>query len=420
MPEDRQPTNGEMITLTLTAMANGGKSLGRDHRDRVIFVPLTIPGERVRVELVESKPRFGQAALVEVLEPSPDRIEPRCPHFGPCGGCHFQHINYQAQLRHKESVIIDQLRRIGKFAQIEVNSTIENPEPWSYSTEVIFHRTADDALGFWSPSLKQIIPIEKCHIIRDELQDLYQQFDLNLESLRRLVLRIGDDGELLAALETDDNEPPTLTADFPISVNLLLPDGKTANLVGNNHTVYEVKGRSFRVTAGCSFYPSSRAAELVVDTVLNYASLSEDDRVVELYCGVGLLTAFLAGSALELVGIESNDDAIADLSANLDDFDNVTIYQGSVDQVLPILKESPDVLIVEPSSDGLLPEVLDEILRLCPERLIYIGSDIATTARDGRRLKDKGYQPIEVQPIDLWPQTYHVLTVSLWKLERQR
>lgn len=415
MPEIRQPNNGEMLTLTLTAMANGGKSLGRDRNDRVIFVPLTIPGETARVVLTESKPRFGQAELVQVLESSPDRIEPTCPHFGPCGGCHFQHINYQAQLRYKESVVIDQLHRIGKLTQVKVNPILEHSEPWSYSSEVIFHRSSDGALGFWSTSLKKVIPIEICHIIREELLELYRQFDLNLASLRRLVLRVGDNGDLLAALETEGNEAPILTADFPVSVNLLLPDGKTANLVGDNHTLREVKGRSFRVTAGCSFYPSSTAAELVVDTVLDYALLTSTDRVVELYSGVGLLTAFLAGSALDIVGVESNADAVADLSTNLDDCDNVTIYQGNIDEILPILKETPEVLVVQPPQVGLRPAVLDEIARLSPDRLIYVGSDIATMARDGRRLNHQGYHLIEVQPIDMWPQTYHILTVSLWK-----
>lgn len=169
MPETHYLDKGETFTITLADMANGGKSVGRDRRDRAVFVPLTIPGETVRVEVIESKPRYAHAELVEVLEPSPDRIEPRCPHFGPCGGCHFQHIDYQAQLSYKTSVVVDQLRRIGKMTQVKVNPTLENPEPWSYSTEVTFDRTHDGRLGFWSASSKQVIPIDICHIIKDDL-----------------------------------------------------------------------------------------------------------------------------------------------------------------------------------------------------------------------------------------------------------
>ncbi|MGB3715481.1 MAG: class I SAM-dependent RNA methyltransferase [Candidatus Promineifilaceae bacterium] len=404
-----------MLTITLADMANGGKSVGRDHRDRAVFVPLTIPGETVRAEVVESKPRYAHAVLVEVLEPSPDRIEPRCPHFGLCGGCHFQHIDYQAQLRYKESVVVDQLRRIGKMTQVKVNPTLESPEPWHYSTEVTFDRTHDGRLGFWSATSKQVIPIEICHIIKEDLLELYRQVDLNLPSLRRLMLRVGDDGSSLAALEVEGNEAPSLTADVPISVNMVLPDGTTANLIGDNYTIREVKGRSFRVTAGCFFFSNPGATELMVDTVLNYASLSNHERVLELDSGVGLLTAFLARSALEVVGVERNPDSVADLSTNLADCDNVTIYQGDVEEIVPNLEESPHVLVVQPPEAGLSTTILDQVKRLNPDKLIYVGSDIATMARDGRRLGDKGYRPVEVQPIDMWPQTYHVLTVSLWK-----
>jgi 23S rRNA (uracil1939-C5)-methyltransferase len=415
MPEIHNLVKGETFTLTLADMANGGKSVGRDDNDRAVFVPLTIPGETVRVEVVESKPRYAHAELVEVLEPSPDRIEPRCPHYGSCGGCHFQHIDYHAQLRYKESVVIDQLRRIGKMTQVKVNATLENPEPWHYSTEVTFDRTHDGRLGFWSATSKQIIPIEICHIIKDDLLELYRQVDLNLPSLRRLMLRVGDDGSSLAALEVEGNEAPSLTADVPISVNLILPDGTTANLIGDNHTIRDVKGRSFRVTAGSFFYASPGATELLVDTVLNYASLSSHDRVLELNSGVGLLTVFLARSALEVVGVESNPDSVADLSTNLEDSDNITIYQGDVEEIVPNLVESPHVLVVQPPQTGLSTGTLDQVERLNPDRLIYVSSDIATMARDGRRLGDKGYRLIEVQPMDMWPQTYHILTVALWK-----
>jgi len=136
---------------------------------------------------------------------------------------------------------------------------------------------------------------------------------------------------------------------------------------------------------------------------------------VELYSGVGLLTAFLAQSARTIDGVESSDDAVADLATNLEDLDNVTLYQGFVDEIVPILGRSPQALVVQPPPSGLKPKTLDEVALLDPERLVYISADVATLARDGRRFAQKGFQLIEVQPIDMWPQTYHTLTVSLWK-----
>ncbi len=415
MPEPNNQNQGSRITFTPDSMANGGKTVGRDGLDRALFVPLTIPGETVIVEVTDSKPRYAHGELIEILDPSPERIEPKCPHFGLCSGCHFQHIDYQAQLRYKELVVGDQLRRIGKFTDARVNATLENPEPWSYSEEVIFHRSGIDQLGFWSSSANEVIPIDVCHIIKDDLLDAYRQVDLNLPSLRRLMFRVGDNGDVLAALEVDDSEAPSLMADIPISVNMILPDGTTVNMVGDNHTVHEVKERSFRVTAGCYLYPSTGAVELLIDTVLRYAAPTQHDRVVELYTGVGLLTAFLAQSAQTVEGVESSDDAVADLAANLEDMDNVTLYQGVVDEIVPSLNRSPQALVLQPPQSGLKPATLDEVVLLKPERLVYVSLDVATLARDGRRFAQKDYQLVEVQPIDMWPQTYHTLTVSLWK-----
>jgi len=415
MTEPNDQIQEDTITFTPDSMANGGKTVGRDSQDRALFVPLTIPGETVTVKITDSKPRFAHGKLIEILDPSPERIEPKCPHFGSCSGCHFQHIDYHAQLRYKKLVVEDQLRRIGKFTHAQVNATLENPEPWSYSTEVIFYRAGDDQLGFWSGSENEVIPIEVCHIIKDDLLETYRQVDLNLPSLRRLMLRVGDNGDVLAAMEVEDSEAPSLMADVPISVNMILPDGTTVNMVGDNHTIHEVKGRTFRVTAGSYIYPSTGATELLIDTVLRYTAPSPQDRIVELYSGVGLLTAFLAQSARTIDGVESSDDAVADLATNLEDLDNVTLYQGFVDEIVPILGRSPQALVVQPPPSGLKPKTLDEVALLDPERLVYISADVATLARDGRRFAQKGFQLIEVQPIDMWPQTYHTLTVSLWK-----
>lgn len=415
MPQTPNAPQAEVITLTLTGMANGGKAVGRDDHDRAVFVPLAIPGERVRAEVVDAKTRFAHANLVEVLQPSTQRVEARCPHFGLCGGCHFQHIHYEAQLQYKEAVIRDQLKRIGGITGEKVNPTMANPEPWSYSSEVSFYRTPDGGLGFWSPSSKQVFPVEICYIIRPELLELYQEIELSLPTLRRIKLRVDDAGELMASLEVDGDEIPSINTESTISVALILPDGTTTNLIGSNHSIFMIKDRPFRVTAGYFFYPSPEAIELAVDAVLGYSELSKSDRVVEFNSGVGTLTAFLAHSCHEVIGIEPDPEAVADLSVNLVESDNVSLYQGTAEEILPKLDVTAQVMIIHPYPSGLTPAVIDEVARLHPRRLVYVSSDVATLARDGRRLSEKGYRLLEIQPIDMWPQTYFTLTVSLWE-----
>lgn len=406
----------ETITIELTDMANGGAALGRDENNRVIFVPFGIPGEKVLIEVAGSKKRFAWGEIIEIIDSSTERVEPRCPYFGVCGGCHYQHIRYETQLRYKEMVITDQIGRIGGIENIPIKPVLANPEPWAYAIEVRFSRTKEGELGFWSPKLASVMPIEGCPITRQELLDLLHDVDLDLDPLRNMTLRLGDDGAMLATLEIDDGDPPALTADFPISVALILPDGQAINLVGDNHLVQSVKGRDFRVSAGSFFYPSPPATDLLIDTVSSYASLNGASTVLELYSGVGTLTAFLAENALELTAIEENPDAVADTAVNLSSTDNVMLYEGPVEEILPHLTLKPEVIVVDPPQTGLTPEVIDKIAAMSPDRLIYVSSDMATLARDAQRLTKQGFRLIEIQPIDMYPQIYHVVVVALWSI----
>jgi 23S rRNA (uracil1939-C5)-methyltransferase len=400
--------------LMLTEMANGGVAMGRDDQERVIFVPLTIPGERVTVETVTDKKRFARARLLEILEPSPQRVEPACPHFTLCGGCHFQHIRYADQLRYKENVIRDQLSRIGGIESPPVAAVLPNPDPWHYACDISFSTTRAGKLGFWSPELSQVIPIETCSIIHQRLLESFQDIDLELANLHRLTLRLDQDGSALAVLEMEDGEPPALETDFPISVALLLPDGTAANLVGDNYVVRSIKGRDFRVSAGSFFYPSVPALELMIDVILGYAGLSGSESLLELYSGVGTLTAFLAPACADIACFELNPDSVNDSAVNLHDTENISLYEGPVEEILPLISFSPDILLVDPPESGLPVAIIDEIAIKSPDKIIYVSSDIATLARDGKRLGEKAYRLITMQPIDMYPQSFQTLTVSLW------
>ncbi|HFQ94703.1 MAG TPA: class I SAM-dependent RNA methyltransferase [Anaerolineae bacterium] len=405
----------EKLTLDVTEFANGGWAVGRASRKRTVFAPYAIPGEKVRVEITAEKKKYVYTRLLRVLKPSPDRVEPSCPHFGVCGGCHFQHMRYERQLQAKREVTLDQFERIGNVKNAPVQPTLPNPEPWTYRWEIALSPTKEGGLGFWSPVEKRVIPIESCAIARPELLELLQDVDLDLPGLRKLTLRVGDDEALLAAVEVDGVEPPSLEADFPISVAIVLPDRTAASLVGDNFTVQAVKGRDFRVSPGCVFAPSPAGMELVVDTALRYAALTEQETAVDAYSGVGTLTAFLAEQAAQVIAIEKNPDAVADTAVNLADCDNVSLYEGAVEETLPALDINCDALVANPPKTGLSREATKQILALRPSRIIYVSSDVATMARDGRKLNRADYNLVEIQPIDMRPQTYHVDLVGLWE-----
>ena len=403
------------ISLTLTTMAHGGAAMGRDEDGRPIFVPYTIPGEQVRAGLTSEKRHYARAVLLDLITPSPQRVEPRCPHFGVCSGCHFQHMTYDAQIAAKQAVVQDQLQRIGGLHDVLVRPTRPNPSPWEYRCDVSLSPVAGGGLGFWSSQERRVIPIDACPIIHSLLQALWHDIDLDLPGLRKLTLRLGDDDALLAALEIDGVEPPELAVDFPVSVAVVLPDKTAVSLVGDNYIVQRVKGRDFRVSPGCFFQPSPAAAAILVETVLAYAALGSADSVLDLYGGVGMLTAFLAETAAQVTVIEQNLDAVADMVVNLDEFDHISLYEGPVEEILPLLDVAPDVIVVDPPDGGLPPAVIQAIVALAPARLVAVSADLPALARNGRQFNQAGYRLVEVQPIDMTPQTFQINTVSLWQ-----
>jgi 23S rRNA (uracil1939-C5)-methyltransferase len=405
----------ETITLDLTEFANGGYAVGRASRGRTIFVPYAMPGEKIKAAVHTEKNKVAYAYLQQLLKTSPERVEPRCAHFTVCGGCHFQHMRYEAQLRAKQAVVVDQMLRIGNVKDAPVRPTRPHPQPWGYGMEMSLSPVAGGGLGFWSPSEKRIVPIESCPISHPMLVELLQDVDLELPGLRKLTLRVGDDEALLAAVEVDGVEPPELEADFPLSVVIVLPDDTAVNLIGDNFTIQTVKGRDFRVSAGCHLPASAAGMEFLVETVLRYARLTGIEQVLELYSGVGILTAFLADEAAEVVAIEMNRDAVADTAVNVE-ADNVSLYEGAVEEVLPMLDSKPDVLVLHPPKEGLSREAAKWVARLRPSRIIYASSDVATFARDGRAFSRNGFRLIEIQPIDMRPQTFHVDMVGLWEM----
>ena len=399
--------------LYLTAMAHGGEAIGR-HEGKVIFVPYAIPGEEVLVEIVEERRRYARARLVEVLLPSPHRVKPPCLHFGRCGGCHWQHIAYRAQLDYKRQILCDQLARIGGLPEAPVRPTIPSPSPWHYRNHIQFSVAEDGRLGFLAARSHRVVPIEECHILHPLLEEPLVALDLALPGLRRLSLRAGvNTGEQMVIFETADDEPPALEVDMPISCVLLLSDGTPVNLVGSNYIFEEVAGRRFRISAASFFQVNTPVTERLIELVASYLDLMGGEVLLDAYCGVGTFGLSLAERVGQVIGIEENPFAVADADFNAGELENVTLIEGRVEDVLPDLDERIDVAILDPPRGGCEPEALQALSELAPSRIVYVSCDPATLARDVKRLSETGYVLVEAQPIDMFPQTYHLESVAL-------
>jgi len=412
--------NDNPIVLTLTHMAHGGSAMGRLD-GKVFFVPYALPGEKVTVEIVEDRRGFARARLLELLTASPERVSPPCPYFGECGGCQWQHASYAAQLAFKADIVRDQLIRLGGFADPPVRQAIASPEAWQYRNHVQFAIDRQGRLGFRAAASRKTVAVEACLLLHPRLDELFLALDFENDAgerppLRRLSLRAGiNTGDRMIVFESVDDEPPELEVDLPVSCVLLLEDGTPVNLIGHNHITERVCGRSFCVSAGSFFQVNTAQVETLLRLVAEYLAPAGDETLLDAYCGVGTFSLSLADRVAHVIGIESAPTAVEDFRANTDGLENVAIFPGTVEEVLPNLETPIDLAVMDPPRSGMHPDALAALIRAKPERMVYVSCDPATLARDGRALAGAGYALQVVQPVDMFPQTYHVETVSLWE-----
>ena len=402
--------------VTLTTFTYSGDAMGRLDDGRAVFVPFGLPGERVRIRLTEEKRSFARGELVEVLEASPHRVIPRCIHFGVCGGCHYQNLPYEEQLKAKTEILRDQLIRIGKIENPPVQQMVACPNPWNYRNHVQFHLTKDGRLGYvgaGTTSAQAIIPISECHLPEASINSLWPQLEFET-NIGRVSLRAGNDEDLMLVLESDSSEPPELEIEAGISVAHVYEDNAVV-IAGNDHIIIRVLDRDFRVSAASFFQVNTVMAEKMIHHLLANLPVSSSTTLLDVYCGVGLFSAFLAPKCKTVIGIESSESACEDFVVNLDEFDNVELYEGSAEDVIPHLEVKPEVVLVDPPRAGLEKRVVGGILKLNPQVIAYVSCDPSTLARDAARLINGGYRLKDVTPFDMFPQTYHIESISLFE-----
>lgn len=403
-----------IVEVELERLTYGGEAMGRLPDGRAVFVPFALPGERVRARLLEEKRGFARAALLDVLRPVPERIAPRCPHFTECGGCHYQHMPYAMQLQAKTEIVRDQFQRIAGMLHPPVKAAVPSTLEWNYRNTMQFHLSPQGKLGFQAHGGRGVVEISECHLPVDAIDTLWRQLELEpLPGIERVELRAGMDDDCLMALESREITLPEMTLDLPISVVHLSPAGSIV-MAGDDYIVMEALGRPFRVSAASFFQVNSAQAEALLRHVLDIVPGDPRGTLVDVYCGVGLFTAFLAPRFAHVVGIELSESACDDFAVNLDEFDHVELYVGAAEHVLPALDVKPEVVLLDPPRAGLERAALDAVVSLAPPRLVYVSCDPATLARDTKRLLAGGYRLEQVTPFDMFPQTYHVECVAVF------
>ena len=400
------------IDLYITGIANGGEGIGRLPDGRIVFVPFTIPGESVRIRVLESKKGFVRGELVEILASVPGRIVPRCRHFGVCGGCHLQHMDYNTQINMKTDIVKDVLSRIGGLKEVNIQPIVPSPVEWEYRNQVQYHLHPSGKLGYQRHSSHETIPIEECFLPVKPLVEIRNNLDLDPQAgIKRVTFREGLDDDYLIVLEGNSIDMPEMEIELPFSVVHQSESG-IITLAGCDFVQMQIKDKVFKVSAGSFFQVNTRMAELMVNHVLSLIPPGKLDCILDLFCGVGLFSAFVAEKAKRLIGVESGQSACSDYAENMDAFDHVELYEGLCEQVLPGLDIHPDVMIVDPPRAGTGKVTLESLIRMKPKRIIYISCDQATLARDASQLVKAGYKIMQVTPFDLFPQTHHIESIT--------
>lgn len=452
----------EQVVADIVGIGHTGEGVGRVN-GFTLFIHGALPGEKVSAQVTGLKKQYGFARLLKVLEASPDRVEPPCPVYDECGGCQLQHLGYDAQLRLKRQMVVDNLERIAKLrvtnvqdsdgangepGGVLVHPTIGMADPWRYRNKVqvpIGEREGGLAGGFYATGSHRIVDAERCLIRTEAADDIVSAvkkmaYELGIPAydeekrrsgLRHVIVKTGfRTGEMMVVLVSDKEELPEaqrlaerIVEAVPgiASICHNVNAGPAGTVMGPHTSVlwggdriYDAIGDvRFAISAHSFYQVNPVQTEVLYGKALEYAGLTGSETVIDAYCGVGTISLFLAQRAKRVYGVEIVPEAVQDARSNaeLNGIANAEFEAGKAEEVIPAWRERgirPDVIVVDPPRSGCDAALLDTIVAMRPQRVVYVSCNPSTLARDLRVLEDGGFCTVEVQPVDMFPWTAHV------------
>ena len=464
----RQPILIENIKIIDTA--SKGKSIAK-HDGRAIFVQGAVPGDICDITVFKRRKKFWEARVEKVHAYSEIRTEPKCEHFGTCGGCKWQNMEYSSQLDFKQNEVLNNLKRIGGFKLPKCSQIIGSENKYFYRNKMEFtfsnkrwlslneiqsevEITDKDALGFHVPSMfDKVINLNKCHLQKDPSNAIrlsvkqfadrnkLTYFDIRNQQglLRNLMIRTTSTNDLMVLIQFFEADKKSiklmmehLKTTFQEITSLLYIINQKANNTmydqevicysGKDHIIEEMNGLYFKIGSKSFFQTNNEQAKVLYRKTKELAQIKKDQIVYDLYTGTGTIAQYVAESAKEVIGIDSVEEGINAAYENADrnNINNCTFYTGDMKDIFTeefiAINGSPDVIITDPPRDGMHKKVVEQIIKIKAERIVYVSCNSATQARDMSLMKDI-YELKKIQPIDMFPQTHHVENIAVLEIK---
>lgn len=441
----------DLLTVVIEDMGHDGEGIGKAE-GYTLFIKDAVIGDTVEAKIMKAKKNYGYARLMRVLNPSPYRVEPKCPCARACGGCQLQFLSYEKQLEFKKNKVKGNLERIGGFGQVEIEKVIGMENPWRYRNKAQFpvgkNKDGEIITGFYAGRTHSIIPNRNCYLGAEVNEEILNQViaymtDNHVEPyeeaggkglVRHILIRNGfKTGEIMVCIIANGRTLPKVnnlierlqTIPGMTSISLNVNTKRNNVILGDEvitlwgqETISDYIGDIKFEISPLSFYQVNPVqTEKLYGTALEYAGLTGKETVWDLYCGIGTISLFLAQKAKQVYGVEIVPPAIEDAKRNArrNGIENAEFYVGKAEEVLPQKYEEEgtraDVIVVDPPRKGCEPEVLDTMLHMKPERIVYVSCDSATLARDLKILCEKEYQIEKVAVCDMFGNSVHVETV---------
>jgi len=392
------------VEVRFRGMAHGGEAVGDLPDGRVVFVGGVLPGETAEIRLTGGKKRWARGEVVRVVEASPDRVEPPCPHFGPCGGCQWQHIRLDRQRELKREILVGQLSHLGGIEDppVEDVRAVGEADGFGYRNHATFRVTKEGRTAYHRGGSKEKIEIDRCLLLHPLLREWHEALP-PLEGAFALELRVGTrTAQRLAMTRGQLSEEA-----FAVAAERGIP----LKRAGSDEITEMVGTERYRVSSKAFFQVNTDGAEVLVDLVLEMLDPQPSDTVVDLYAGVGLFSVPLARKSEKVLAVEGNTAAIRDLRFHKKGLP-IHVVGTSVEDSAPQLPRTVDKVVADPPREGLGETIAGRIADMAPSTIVLVACDPASLARDVKALVARGYALDRVVPVDLFPHTFHVEAVA--------